>query len=122
MTKRYISVEKLTINACIGIYEHEHKILQPLLLDLLLEYDFSTASRTDAIEDTVDYAELTQTLCQRIGEKKYGLIEHVAADIVHWLETDYGLHQFFVKVSKPTALPNSQNVAVIIDTLGKTRP
>ena len=42
-----------------GLFEHERKNGQDFFVDLALSVDLTTPSNSDAIEDTVNYAEIT---------------------------------------------------------------
>ena len=46
-----------------GLFEHERKDGQDFYVDLALSVDLAAASQSDAIEDTVNYAEITDLVC-----------------------------------------------------------
>ena len=57
-----VFIEGLEIEALIGIYDWERKIRQPLVFDLELGFDNRKPAASDDIADTLDWAELLDTL------------------------------------------------------------
>ncbi|WP_156491448.1 dihydroneopterin aldolase, partial [Oleiphilus sp. HI0123] len=65
-----VLIEKLEIDASIGVFEWEKQIKQTLLFDLALVCDFSAAAESDAIEDAIDYVAVCQEI-ERITLAKH---------------------------------------------------
>ena len=61
MTDRLV-IERLEFEGFVGIEERERSTPQPLAIDLELFFDFSRASSTDDLKDTVDYAAVAKTI------------------------------------------------------------
>ncbi len=51
-----------------GIFDHEKKDGQDFFVDLTLSVDLTIPSNSDAIEDTVNYAEITDLVVEEIGQ------------------------------------------------------
>ena len=49
-----------------GLFEHERSNGQDFYVDLALEVDLEAASRTDSIQDTVNYGEITDLVVAQI--------------------------------------------------------
>lgn len=110
-----IQINRLAIDTIIGVYAHEKLKKQRLYLSLTLEHDFSKATQSDALKDTLDYAMLSQEIKEILENNQYELIERVAGVIVEILTSHYAIQHYRVEVEKPTALENADSVCAIID-------
>ncbi|HWE56791.1 MAG TPA: dihydroneopterin aldolase [Acidimicrobiales bacterium] len=61
-----------------GVLDEEHQRAQPFEVDLDLAIDLTTAGRTDALADTVDYGAIAQLVVDQIGGEHAELLEHLA--------------------------------------------
>ena len=64
-----------------GVFEHERKDGQDFFVDLILGVDLTEPSNSDAIEDTVNYAEITDLVVEEIISNPVNLIEKLAGRI-----------------------------------------
>jgi dihydroneopterin aldolase len=64
-----------------GLFEQERKDGQDFFVDLTLAVDLKVASQSDAIADTVNYAEITDLVVEEITSNPVNLIEKLAARI-----------------------------------------
>jgi dihydroneopterin aldolase len=100
-----------------GLFEHERKDGQDFFVDLTLAVDLKPASQSDDIEDTVNYAEITDLVVEEITTNPVNLIENLAARIA---ERVLNQHQkvmaVTVTVHKPQAPVAAQlkDIAVIV--------
>lgn len=62
-----IELEDIRIYANHGCLSEEEKIGSHYLVNLKVECDLSKASKTDALEDTIDYVELNDIVKNRWG-------------------------------------------------------
>ena len=58
-----------------GLFEQERKDGQDFFVDLTLSVDLTAAAQSDAIDDTVNYAEITDLVVEEITTKPVNLIE-----------------------------------------------
>lgn len=80
-----ISIVDLEVFYRIGVSEAERANPQRLLLTIELELDFSVASASDRIEDTINYFTIAQELL-RFGEgRQWNLLEKLVADIAEMI-------------------------------------
>ena len=84
----YIHLRSVRFHAFIGVGEQERKVGNEYLLDLRLGYPFARAIETDDVEDTLNYADVFETVRQTIA-RPTRLLEHAAGNIVHALEEQY---------------------------------
>lgn len=110
-----IKINKLAIDTIIGVYAHEKLKKQRLYLSLTLDYDFSKATQSDSLKDTLDYAMLSQALKEVLENSQYELIERVAGVVAEILESHYAIERYRIEVEKPSALEDADSVCVIID-------
>jgi dihydroneopterin aldolase len=64
-----------------GLFDHERTNGQDFYVDLSLSVDLSRASQSDSIEDTVNYAEITDLVVEEITSNPVSLIEKLASRI-----------------------------------------
>ncbi|NCV79286.1 MAG: dihydroneopterin aldolase [Actinobacteria bacterium] len=64
-----------------GLFDHERKDGQDFYVDLSLSVDLTAASQSDVIEDTVNYAEITDLVVEEITSNPVNLIEKLAGRI-----------------------------------------
>lgn len=64
-----------------GALPEEKERAQPFEVDLDLVADLTTAGRTDALGDTVDYGAVAATVARIVGEEHHRLLERLAARI-----------------------------------------
>lgn len=100
-----------------GLFEHERKDGQDFFVDLALSVDLTAASQTDAIEDTVNYAEITDLVVEEITSNPVNLIEKLAGRIAERvLNQHLKVQQVSVTVHKPQAPVAEQlkDIAVVV--------
>ena len=100
-----------------GLFDHERKDGQDFHVDLSLSVDLTTASQTDAIEDTVNYAEITDLVVEQITSNPVNLIEKLAARIAERvLNQHLKVQSVTVTVHKPQApvAAKLKDIAVVV--------
>lgn len=100
-----------------GLFEQERKDGQDFFVDLALSVDLSAPGQSDAIEDTVNYAEITDLVVQEITTNPVNLIEKLAARIAERvLNQHIKVQSVVVTVHKPQAPVAAQlkDIAVVI--------
>ena len=100
-----------------GLFEHERKDGQDFFVDLTLSVDLTAAAQSDAIEDTVNYAEITDLVVEEITTKPVNLIEKLAARIAERvLNQQIKVQSVTVTVHKPQAPVAAQlkDIAVVV--------
>lgn len=86
-----------------GVYEFEREQGQEFVVDAALELDLSRASRTDRLEDTVDYGGLAGRLVAVVTGPPVNLIETLAARLAEVCLADPRVTAATVTVHKPQA-------------------
>ena len=100
-----------------GLFEHERKDGQDFFVDLTLSVDLSAAAQSDLIDDTVNYAEITDLVVEEITSHPVNLIEKLALRIAERvLNQHLKVQSVVVTVHKPQAPVAAQlkDIAVVI--------
>jgi len=100
-----------------GLFEQERQDGQDFFVDLTLEVDLKAASQSDAISDTVNYAEITDLVVDEITSNPVNLIEKLAARIAERvLNQHLKVKSVTVTVHKPQAPVAAQlkDIAVVV--------
>lgn len=109
-----IFIEALETRCLIGIFDWERKVKQKILIDLEFPADAAKASRRDRIEDTINYKAMAKLLLKEIPKTRFKLVESLAEFIAQLCIKHFHLPEITVRISKPGAIRNSQNVGVVI--------
>ena len=110
-----VSISGLRVDTVIGIHDWERDIRQTVVLDLEMAGDNRAAAKTDAIEDALDYAAISQRLIELVQQSECQLIETLAEEIARVVQVEFQVPWLRVSVSKPGAVPEADNVAVHIE-------
>jgi dihydroneopterin aldolase len=108
-----IKIVDLEVFYRVGVPDAERAQPQRLLLTLEMEFDFSTAARTDSIADTIDYFAVSQRLLKFGDGKSWRLIEKLAADICEMILSEFKPQSVSVEVKK-FPIPQARHVSVIL--------
>jgi 7,8-dihydroneopterin aldolase/epimerase/oxygenase len=96
-----IEISGLSLYTHHGVSEAEREVGQRLVIDVRLDLGESDATATDAIEDTVDYAEVCQLIALVAQQRSHKTLERLCSTIANRLLADYELEGVWVKASKP---------------------
>jgi len=100
-----------------GLFEQERNDGQDFFVDLTFVVDLKAASQSDAIADTVNYAEITDLVVEEITSNPVNLIEKLAARIAERvLNQHVKVNSVTVTVHKPQAPVAAQlkDIAVVV--------
>ncbi|MDV6327302.1 dihydroneopterin aldolase [Idiomarina sp. PL1-037] len=109
-----VSIEGLTVETIIGVYDWEKEKKQRLVLDIQMSWDNQRAATTDNIDDALDYALVSERVSGWVAEKPRQLIETVAEGVASLILNEFGVQNVEVRVAKPGAVPNAKTVAVSV--------
>ena len=100
-----LELNGIEVECIIGEREDERNRLQTLLVDVALDIP-DDAAETDALEDTVDYAELTETIRAELVAAKCRMIERAAYLVAKACRRDPRVRTATVRVTKSGAIPH----------------
>jgi FolB domain-containing protein len=73
-----INISDLEVVTIIGMLEEEKITPQRLIVNLQIKFDASDAAKSDNIDDTIDYFELTKIVKDFIENSRFELLEKLA--------------------------------------------
>ena len=99
----FVSVEisGLSLYTHHGVTDAEREVGQRLLLELRLDVGECDATVTDRIEDTVDYAQVCQSVALVAQQRSYRTLERLCAAIAERLLSEFEAESVWIKATKP---------------------
>jgi len=95
-----IIIEKLKVDAVIGILDSERSDTQPVFVECFIDYVKDS-------DDYINYAEVVELIENMLVENRYGLLEVALEDITEKLfKTFKQIKNIKLKLSKPNILDN----------------
>ena len=95
-----ITIVELEVYCKVGVPDEERARPQCLMLTVEMECDFTAAARSDRIDDTVNYYDVSRRLLAFGEGRSWKLIEKLASDIADTILAEYGPEQVTVEVKK----------------------
>lgn len=83
--KDRIILKNLQAFCKLGSYDHERILGQSLIIHLELELDLALAARSNRVEDTIDYVEVSLVIRKLAQSREFLLIENLAQEIAEAL-------------------------------------
>ncbi len=117
--KDRVYIEGLTVFTTIGVYEWEKTIKQKLVLDIEMAWNNQPAGQHDDVSLCLDYFKVSQCVIEYIESHQFGLIERVAESVAELIMKTFFVSAIKLKVSKPDAIAQANNVAIKIERTGK---
>ncbi|MBB4834663.1 dihydroneopterin aldolase [Acinetobacter schindleri] len=111
-----IIIEGLKVETIIGCFDWERQIIQPLMLDLVIQTDLEQASNSDALADTLNYAEICEISTQVIQQAQPELIEHAAKLVLNALFTTFtAIESIKITIRKPAIIAQANSVGIRLE-------
>jgi 7,8-dihydroneopterin aldolase/epimerase/oxygenase len=120
-----VFVTGLALHAYHGVMQHEAKVGQTFGLDLVLDIDLGTASRTDKLANTVGYDQVVEVASDAFCARRYRLIEAAAGAVADAILDRFAqVTAVRVTVHKPHApiAATFADVGVTLRRVRKNRP
>lgn len=113
--KGYIGLSRHKIDCIIGVYPEEREKTQALYIDLKVESDFTKCSKSDDVQDTVNY-ELLAQICTELAEsQKYKLLETFAVDVLQEIFRRFKISKAWIYISKPNGISSADSTTVELE-------
>ena len=109
-----IFIEDLMVRGIIGISEKERSQPQDIVVSVILYADITSGSRSDNIDDCVNYRTISKAIIAHIQEVSRYTVEALAGDIAKICLMTPKVEKVKVKVEKPGAVRFSKSVGVEI--------
>lgn len=118
-----IYLRNVRFHAFHGVLPQEGIVGNDYLVNLVLDYDFSSAMQTDELQGTLNYAEVYQKVIEEMVVPSK-LLEHVAGRIAHRLFSDFPeiqkLQLSITKVNPPMGADSDGAGVEVVLTNDKT--
>lgn len=118
-----IYLRNVRFHAFHGVLPQEGIVGNDYLVNLVLDYDFSSALKTDELQGTINYAEVYQKVREEMAVPSK-LLEHVAGRIAHRLFSDFPeiqkLQLSITKVNPPMGADSDGAGVEVVLTNDKT--
>lgn len=118
-----IYLRNVRFHAFHGVLSQEGIVGNDYLVNLVLDYDFSSALKTDDLQGTLNYAEVYQKVREEMAVPSK-LLEHVAGRIAHRLFSDFPeiqkLQLSITKVNPPMGADSDGAGVEVVLTNDKT--
>jgi dihydroneopterin aldolase len=95
-----IEIRGLRASAICGALPEEQLRAQPVEVDLDVVVDLTEAGRTDALDDTVDYASIAADVERVLTSERFVLLERLAQRLVEVVLVDERVQSVTVSVRK----------------------
>lgn len=111
-----IIVEGLKVNTVVGCFNWERQIVQPLMLDLVINTSLIQAAHSDQLEDTLNYAEICEISAKIIQAAAPKLIEHAANLVLDALFSTFPtIESIKITIRKPAIIAEAQSVGIRLE-------
>lgn len=118
-----IYLRNVRFHAFHGVLPQERIVGNDYLVNLVLDYDFFSAMKTDDLQGTLNYAEVYQKVREEMAVPSK-LLEHVAGRIAHRLFSDFPeiqkLQLSITKVNPPMGADSDGAGVEVVLTNDKT--
>ena len=98
--KDKILLKNIVLYAHLGVKKEEREVRQKVSIDIELSLSLEEAARTDDLGKTIDYEKVYNLIKERIGIKKYHLLEALAQDLAQEILKDFPIEEVSVRAKK----------------------
>ncbi len=113
--RRRVFVRDLEIVASVGVFEHEKRYEQRVIVSVELDVEDTYDGRADRLEHVLDYAEVVEGISRIVQAEHVHLLETLAERIAGYLLGDSRVRTAKVRVEKPDVLPQVKSVGIEIE-------
>lgn len=111
-----IKLERLRVQASVGVLEHELESKQPLVISITVELlDRPLVPRADAVEHVFDYRLLREIALDETQRGHVNMLETLGGRIAQRLLEHKVVQRVQVHVLKPNVFPDCDGASVEID-------
>ena len=110
-----IYLRDLRVDAKIGVWEWERRILQTLVIDLDFAVNIKAASNSDDLKDTIDYKAISDRIMNYVKKSDFKLLEALADNLCRTLAEEFALPWLRLKINKLGVLNGVKDVGIIVE-------
>src|SRR5215467_12557026 len=105
-------IKNLTVKCIIGVNPSERELEQEIRLQLFLWTNIAKASRSDNLEDALDYSTIYKEVVQRVEHSRFYLIERLAYEIATICLQHPLTHRVKVVLEKTEVLEKAESAGI----------
>jgi dihydroneopterin aldolase len=113
--QRRVLIRDMEIVASVGVFEHEKRYEQRIVVSLELDVADTYDGRSDRLEHVLDYAAVVDGTVRLVQAEHIHLIETLAERIAAMCLADPRVLSVKVKIEKPDVLPQVRSVGIEIE-------
>jgi D-erythro-7,8-dihydroneopterin triphosphate epimerase len=106
-----IRINDLKVRTLIGAYSWERINKQELVINITIQYDASKASRSDKLNDALNYESVAAKAIKTAERSRHTLLEKLVGQLMEGVMSDRRVQAAHVRVDKPHALPHARCVS-----------
>ncbi|TCM61431.1 dihydroneopterin aldolase [Acinetobacter calcoaceticus] len=111
-----IIIEGLKVDTVIGCFVWERQIVQPLMLDMTINTCLNKVARSDALVDTLNYAQICEIAAQTIQQSQPKMLEHAAHLVIEQLFVTFeAIESIVITIRKPAIIAQAQAVGIRLE-------
>lgn len=107
-----IRIKNLRLRTIIGTNDWEREKTQEVVINATIEFDGAAAGRSDDIDDTVNYKQISKRMIEAVESSTFFLLEALVDRLLDVALTDPRARRATVEVDKPGALRFAESVSV----------
>jgi dihydroneopterin aldolase len=112
---RTVFIEGMELMGSIGVYEHEHRDRQPVVISLTLGVSDIYDGDSDKLLDVYDYDIAIRAIRETVEAGHYNLIETLAETLSRRVLTDRRVNTARVRIEKPAVLTACRSIGIEIE-------
>ena len=105
-------IKNLTVKCIIGVNPSERELEQEIRMQLFMWTNIAKASRSDNLEDALDYSTIYREVVQRVEQSRFYLIERLAYEIATICLQHPLIHKVSVVLEKAGALEKAESSGI----------
>lgn len=113
--RRRVFVRDLEIVASVGVYEHEKRYEQRIIVSVDLDVVDAYNGHSDRLEHVLDYGAVVEGISRIVQAEHVHLLETLAERIAADLLSDARVQVARVRIEKPDILPQVKSVGIEIE-------
>jgi FolB domain-containing protein len=110
-----VIIHNLKVQGILGIHEWERVTTRKIVINATLFTDTRAAAKSDDIADCVNYSEMAKKLRAHAEHAARKTVEALANDLAEICLQEPQVLQVIIRVDKPGAVPETENVGVEIE-------
>lgn len=109
-----IKIKNLRLRTFLGVYDWEKNHDREIIINAEITTDYNNSLETDEISDTLDYSVLIAKIKTLVAQKRFKLIEKLAAQIMKKIMEDKRIKKCTLEVDKVGVVEGVESFSVTI--------